>query len=322
MENNSQLNDQIIKLLNEQIKEWDLCKQGYESLNQTKIKEFHFDKVSIKVQFNPVRMTSTSAKVDQKSISERKCFLCKDNLPQEQRFVKFNHYFMILCNPFPIFPQHFTIPSFEHKPQEIIGNLESLLDLSYLLSKDFIVFYNGPKCGASAPDHLHFQAGTKIFLPIYNEIKIIKENYSQNIFKDKNNDICAIDDSIRKFILIESNDKEFIIKSFNAFYDILQKAEQIEDEPLMNILSFYENEKWHLIFFLRKKHRPSYYFFEDERKILLSPAAVDIGGVCITPREEDFNKITKEILQEIFNEVMIDKELFTKLIILFQKYFD
>ncbi|GAB6283129.1 MAG: DUF4922 domain-containing protein [Ignavibacterium sp.] len=322
MENNPQLNEQIIELLNEQIKEWDLCKQGYESLNQTRIKEFHLDKVTIKVQFNPVRMTSTSARVDQKSISERKCFLCKDNLPQEQRFVKFNHNFIILCNPFPIFPQHFTIPSFEHKPQKIVGNLESLLDLSYLLRKDFIVFYNGPKCGASAPDHLHFQAGTKIFLPIYNEIKIIKENYSKIIFRNKDKEIYSVDDTIRKFILIESNDKEFIISTFNILYDVLQKVEKINDEPLMNILSFYENEKWHLIFFLRKKHRPSYYFFEDERKILLSPAAVDIGGVCITPREEDFNKIIKENLQEIFNEVMIDKKLFNKLIILFQKYFD
>ncbi len=318
----SQLNDQIIKLLNEQINEWNLCKEGYDSLTQSKIKKYNFDDFTIKIQFNPVRITSTSAKVDPKSISERKCFLCKDNLPSEQRFVKFNHDFMILCNPFPIFPQHFTIPSFEHKPQQIIGNLKSLLDLSFHLSKDFIVFYNGPKCGASAPDHLHFQTGTKIFLPIYNEIEIIKENYSQKIYNDNDKEISAIDDSMRKYILIESNEKEFIINSFNVFYDILQKVEQINDEPLMNILSFYENNKWHLIVFLRKKHRPSYYFFEDERKILLSPAAVDIGGVCITPREEDFNKITKEILQEIFNEVMIDKELFTKLIILFQKYFD
>ena len=120
----------------------------------------------MKVQFNPGRYISTSAKVDEKSINDRKCFLCPANLPEEQKGILYEEEYLILGNPFPIFPEHFTIPNINHVPQQIKNNFPLMLKLTKDLSKHYVVLYNGPKCGASAPDHFHFQAGTKNFMPI------------------------------------------------------------------------------------------------------------------------------------------------------------
>ena len=140
--------------------------------------------LKINAQFNAGRMTSTSAKVDPKSISERKCFLCEKNLPAEQKGILYNNKYIILCNPFPIFPTHFTLTHKEHQPQRILDTFSDMLDLSKDLSKHYSVIYNGPRCGASAPDHLHFQAGNKYFMPIDDEFHQIKNEYGKMIFED------------------------------------------------------------------------------------------------------------------------------------------
>ena len=190
--------DAAARLSEIQKEQWPMLNAGFKSLETVKSKSFQFDGYKIKAQFNAGRMTSTSAKVDPKSISERKCFLCVENLPAEQKGILYNDNYIILCNPFPIFPTHFTLTHKEHTPQRIIDTFSDMLDLSKDLSKHYSVIYNGPRCGASAPDHLHFQAGNKFFMPIDDEFHQIKNEYGKVIYEDDDLSFYAIDDGIKK----------------------------------------------------------------------------------------------------------------------------
>jgi ATP adenylyltransferase/5',5'''-P-1,P-4-tetraphosphate phosphorylase II len=192
--------DAAKQLLEIQKKQWPMLAAGYNSLDTVKSKSFQFDGFKINAQFNAGRMTSTSAKVDPKSISERKCFLCSENLPEEQKGILYNDKYIILCNPFPIFPAHFTLTHKEHTPQRIVDTFSDMLDLSKDLSKHYSVIYNGPRCGASAPDHLHFQAGNKFFMPIDDEFHQIKNEYGKVIYENDDLSFYAIDDEVRKFV--------------------------------------------------------------------------------------------------------------------------
>ncbi len=307
--------DAAVRLSEIQKEQWPMLNAGFKSLETVKSKSFQFDGYKIKAQFNAGRMTSTSAKVDPKSISERKCFLCVENLPAEQKGILYNNNYIILCNPFPIFPTHFTITNKEHTPQRIIDTFSYMLDLSKDLSKHYSVIYNGPRCGASAPDHLHFQAGNKLFMTIDDEFHQIKNEYGKVIYEDDDLSFYAIDDGVRKFVSIESLDKELVVKSFNKFYKTYSELMNEEQEPMINLVSFYEEDYgWRIIIFLRAKHRPAVFFAEDESKMLVSPAAIDLGGVCVFPREEDFNRITKEMIADIFKEVFIDADKLDSLV--------
>lgn len=298
-------------LLKNQKKNWNKLAGGYESLKTVVDKSFQFDGFTIKVQFNPGRLISTAAKVDQESIKERKCFLCSSNLPDEQKGIKYKDEFLILANPFPIFTEHFSIVHFNHIQQEISGWFGRMLSLSKDLSKYYTVIYNGPKCGASAPDHLHFQAGNKFFMPVDNEFHSLKNEYGKIIFENNSLTVSGIDDSLRRFISIETSDALTAEKIFKKFYEVYKKVVPKNAEPLMNILCFYEEEYgWRIIIFLRLKHRSSHYLREGNNNILLSPGAVDLGGVCITPLEKDFRNINKQLLAEIFQEVSLGKEQF------------
>ena len=295
-------------LLEQQKENWKLLNNGYESLEQTVVKEFNIDGSKVKAQLNPKRIASTSAKIDDKFIKKRECFLCVENLPVDQKGIQYGNDFIILCNPYPIFPEHFTIVKIEHKLQTIKSNFEDLLNLSKDLGKYYNVFYNGPKCGASAPDHLHFQSGLKNFIPIdYEYEKIIRErtlpvgeNDKLRVYSSKN--------FLRKFFSFESSSKVELLNIFSIFYNTFTKISSIKEEPMMNILSLYQNNQWRIIIFPRQKHRPSFYFEAGDKKILLSPASVDLGGICITPREEDFHKVSKANLIDIFNQVCITTE--------------
>lgn len=305
------LSSQIKNLLDSQIVDWELAKNNYKGLESVKVKEFSFDGFSIKVQFNPSRIISTSAKVDAKSIQERKCFLCKENLPKVQTGIDYKNEYIILVNPFPIFPEHFTIPKVDHKPQRIKENFEDILDLSKDLQDRYAVFYNGPKCGASAPDHMHFQAGIKNFMPVDYEFESIQKITLSN---SDNLRISYTENYLRNFISLESPDKYQITNAFNKVYDSIEQVEAKDDEPMMNVVASYQNDEWRIIVFPREKHRPSHYFEEGEKQILLSPASVDLGGVCITPREDDFNRITKRDIKDILTQVGVGKEKFDKII--------
>jgi hypothetical protein len=303
--------DATKQLLVNQQQTWKQLRAGYESLKQIKTKTFQFDGFTMKLQFNPGRYISTSAKVDAKSINERKCFLCPANLPEEQKGILCENEYLILGNPFPIFPEHFTIPNINHIPQEIKNNFPLMLKLTKDLSKRYIVLYNGPKCGASAPDHFHFQVGTKNFMPIMDDFHQLKNEFGELLIENDDLIVYAIDDGIRRMISLESLSSEVLTEVFDKLYEIYSSASGNKEEPLLNIICGYEEEfGWVVIVFLREKHRSSHYFAEGDEKILLSAASIDLGGVCITPLEKDFEKMTKEKLTEILSEVALNKNSF------------
>jgi len=293
-------------LLKTQINEWDKLDNGYKNLSSLKTKTFWFNGFKIKIQFNAGRIYSTSAMVDEDSIKSRSCFLCEKNLPEEQKGIELLENYLLLCNPYPVFPEHFTIVTANHKPQEISSSFSDFIMLSKLLSDNYTVIYNGPQCGASAPDHLHFQAGTKYFMPIENDFHSVKNEFGDTVLNNEKLTIIAADDGLRRFISLESNDDKLLLKAFNNFYDIYKDLNSNNGEPMMNLICNYDEEfGWRVIIFLRSKHRPSQYYLEGENQIMLSPAAIDLGGVCIVPVEKDFDKIEKESLKSIFNEVVL-----------------
>ena len=275
--NENRMQVAINQLFDEQLANWELARNNYRALERVKTKTLFVDGREYKVQFNPARIVSSAAKVDAQSIRERKCFLCAENRPPEQNGIPFKGRYTVLVNPYPIFPRHLTIPAIEHTPQQIAPYFEDMLDLAQQLN-EYVIFYNGPKCGASAPDHFHFQAGNKGFLPIE---------------KDRNryNMIC-----------IESDKKEELLNRFQQIYNNLPQQPD-DTEPMINMLVWYEAAKWIVCLFPRKKHRPSCYSATGEANLLISPAAVDLGGVFITPLEKDFEKITAENIGEILYEI-------------------
>ncbi|NDW10362.1 DUF4922 domain-containing protein [Dysgonomonas sp. 520] len=295
----------IKNLLAEQLKVWDLARSNYAALANVETKDFRFDGFDIRVQFNPARIQSTAAKVDTKSIQERKCFLCPINLPVIQEGIPYGKEYQILVNPFPIFPQHFTIPSYHHVDQLILNRYGDMLDLAKDLD-EFTIFYNGPKCGASAPDHVHFQAGNKGFMPIEEDCKNVEKSV---IIKENGLSVYTLKNYLRNFFLIESDDKDKAIAFFKKLYSLLEVKDG-EKEPMMNIITWYENGTWFSCIFPREKHRPICFYEEGEKNILISPASVDMGGVFITPQEKDFKKVTTDDITRILKEVCIsDKKM-------------
>lgn len=306
--------EESLLLLEEQKQEWDTLRSGYKSFSEIKTKSIQLEGFSFIIQYNPARIVSTSAKTDAASINNRKCFLCSENRPSEQRGITVkakgtgNKEFNILSNPFPIFPHHYTITSAEHIPQRIKDNFNSLLYFSKVLSDGLSVFYNGPECGASAPDHLHFQAGTKNYMPIETEMDSIEALYSKVLFQHKNIFVSSINDGFRRMIQIKGDNEEQVTNAFNIFYDIYAQY-PYEAEPKMNILALYNNG-WNILVMLREKHRPKEYFDEKD-KFVFSPGSVDYGGLCITPVEKDFLRVDKILLKNLFNQVSLNKNAFS-----------
>lgn len=298
------MSDKIQHLLENQLTSWETARNNYNALNNIKTKTLSVNGCEFTVQFNPARIVSSGAKVDTKSIQQRKCFLCGENRPAEQFGLSFGDNYTILINPFPIFPKHFTIPEVAHVPQTIISRFGDMLDLAAYMS-DYVIFYNGPKCGASAPDHAHFQAGNKGFLPLEKE-------WEKHI-TEKITDKLSVINYVFPALLIETDSKTEAVSLFDKIYHSLTINEE-ETEPMMNILAWRDLKKWVAVIIPRAKHRPDCYFAEGEENILISPASVDLGGVFITPVEKDFEKISASNIENILSEVCLEKEEFQRII--------
>jgi hypothetical protein len=269
-------------------------------LSGVRMKGFDFDGFSIHVQCNPKRMVSSAAKVDKVSIEKRACFLCTENRPPEEKNLWFGDEYEILCNPFPIFREHFTIAKAAHTPQVIESEFGAFLELSRALP-DLALFYNAPNCGASAPDHMHFQAGNRGFMPIEKELESLKQLYGECLVEKGEARMTAVNDGLRRFYVMESNSKEALENLGALCFPFIRGLRQGE-EPMINMLSYY-HEAWQVLLFPRQKHRPWQYFEEGEQNILLSPASVDMGGCLIMPLEKDFEKIAREDIVDIFSQV-------------------
>lgn len=297
-------------LIKSQLEKWELAKRNYEGLSSVRTREVLLDGFSMNVQFNPERMRSSAAKVDPKSIAERKCFLCSGNLPKEQRGVPYQGKYTLLVNPFPIFHRHLTIPDTAHVDQRINGRMGDMLSLARDL-ESFVIFYNGPKCGASAPDHFHFQAGSKGMLPIekdflnYLEKTVLLQSVSGNIYEMNN--------YARKALIYESPSSDWLVQSFESLLKALEKMQSQEEEPLLNILASFDGGCWRLFVFPRTKHRPSQFFEEGDKQVLFSPASVDMGGLLIVPRESDFLKFDKALIEDMFLQITFSDGLWSEL---------
>lgn len=299
--------EKVNELFSGQIKEWGLAGNNYSLLTKVRTRKISLDGVEVLVQFNPERIRSSAAKVDSRSIGERPCFLCSENRPPEQKGISYEGDLTILVNPFPIFPKHLTIPAVTHVDQRIENSFVSMLNLSESL-QDYVIFYNGPQCGASAPDHLHFQAGNRRFLPLENDYST--KRFTGSFLGQKGLDVSYWSGYLRGMVTLEGNDKNKILDRFSRFYRKFSAIQADKPEPMLNILSYYQSGKWIVHIIPRKLHRPSQFFATGERQIVLSPASVDLGGVIITPREEDFNKISEADIKDIFSQVcMSDREI-------------
>jgi hypothetical protein len=304
------LRQQTAALFDEQLTSWPLLKSNWRKLSAAQVRTFPFDGFSIRVQFNPKRITSSAAKVDPDSIGKRPCFLCQANRPAEQRSLEFGEDYEILCNPYPIFERHYTIVKTAHTPQMIDPEIGRMLDVSGELP-GLVVFYNAPACGASAPDHMHFQAGSRGFMPIEKELNELVSRYGRTIRMQEGFRAVAIDDGLRRMILLESGGKEQIEQAFTHISGFMREKAGGK-EPMLNILAWCDTT-WQVLVFPREKHRPWQFFEQGEKNILLSPAAVDMGGTLITPLGKDFMKIDREDITDIFSQVTLRREGFDQL---------
>lgn len=292
----------VSTFLNQQLEEWDTARNNFAALANVKVKTFMIGSTHFKVQFNPGRITSSAAKVDAKSLKERKCFLCAANRPAVQRGLEWGDY-TVLINPFPIFPRHLTIPDNNHVDQRIDGRIADMMQLARAL-EGYTLFYNGPKCGASAPDHMHFQAGNSGFMPVEDDVVTAEKT---QVATEGSAKMSLVNGLSHSCFLIEADTVVDGAALFKRLYDCLDIPEG-EAEPMLNVLCRFVGNGWHVLVFPRKKHRPDCYFKEGDENILISPASVDMGGVFITPLEKDFEKITADDIAQILNECCLSAD--------------
>lgn len=294
--------DQINQFIISQLQEWPMVAGNFEALKSVKVKEFDVDGMTIKVQFNPARIVSSSAKIDAKSLKERKCFLCGANRPEVQRGIEWGPEgkYIVLINPFPIFPRHLTIPDQSHVDQLVYDRIKDMMDLAEQLD-EYTLFYNGPKCGASAPDHMHFQAGNSDFLTI---ASALEKAELKEVAGDGDAVLYLCDSLPLNVFVIDAEDHEKGADLFKKLYKALPLKEG-ETEPMMNLLCYATPAGVRLVVIPRKQHRPSFYGTEGDGKMLLSPASVDMGGVFITPLEKDFNAMDADLVRTIFDELCL-----------------
>ena len=298
------------RFFNRQLEKWEAARRRYHDLRSAKTRELVVGTYSIQVQWNPARMVSTGAKIDQKTISERPCFLCEQNRPKEQIKKEVDGQYELLVNPFPILQQHFTIPSLKHQPQRI---LESYSEIHKLLEEypEMMVFYNGPQCGASAPDHAHFQAGTSGLLPLQMSWQRLSRNLTTLVSLNDDEDISLIDDYPCTALLIRSRSQYGDEQLFRRLYEALPAG---DPEPMMNIVAWRCNDDFLTVVFPRTKHRPDCYYKEGKAQFIISPGALDMAGLIITPRQEDFERLTPEMALSILDEITLKGEALQKLV--------
>ena len=293
----------ISRFFNRQLEMWEDARHRFRDLKHVEVRQLSDQ---LKVQFNPARIVSTGAKIDKHTLGERPCFLCERNRPKEQMTKQIDDHFQLLVNPFPILPVHFTIPATKHQPQSIYrhyGEMHRLLSLH----SELMVFYNGPKCGASAPDHLHFQAGTSGVLPLQTNWQRLSRNLTDVISLTDEEKISVLRDFLVPAFVIISKSEDSDEELFHRLYRSMPMRGD-ESEPMMNIIAWRKGDEFISVVIPREKHRPDAYFAEGEAQMMVSPGALDMAGLIITPREEDFNKINLDKATALLRECGISAE--------------
>ena len=301
-----------LEFLFEQKESWYDLRAGYESLKDTKERDLDCNGFSVRLQFNPGRMRSSTADVADEKITERPCFLCLHNLPKEQKGILYQSQLLILCNPMPVFSPHFTLSHLEHRRQSISEYIEAFLQLAHVFGPGWVILYNGPKCGASAPDHLHFQAIPSGQLPIEKEWRKDK----RSALKKKMDGVLIYQgkDLGRAVIILEGSDPRAVSNVFRRFLTGLKRVLLLNEEPMVNMIGIQNKKNWRLVVFPRQKHRPQIYYNEGLARVVVSPGSIDMGGLLITPIEKDFERLDSFAVESIYREVSLDEKTVAKAI--------
>ena len=270
---------------------------NYQALSQVEVKDMTIDGFPAKLFFNPARVRSVMADVSPEALQKRACFLCPDGVEEHQLTHNWDsptgHTYYIRVNPFPIFSPHFTISSSVHERQELLPHLESMLHLAKELP-EMTIFYNGPMCGASAPDHMHFQAVPRHSLPIEDHFST---NYANAVLVQET-DLQTHLAAVKKVLAMGT-----IPEEASQTGSLTVGASHAEEyEPRWNIVTWYD-EKWHTVVFFRKESRPMCFFAPEEERILFSPATVEMAGIGIVANRESFDRLTPSKLRDIIREV-------------------
>ncbi len=296
-----------LELLSEQKKAWQDLRKGYESLKDGKERDLSCRGFSVRLQYNPNRIKSSTAVVGEKNVGERQCFLCMDHLHEGQKGIQYKGDYLILGNPMPVFSSHYTVSHIDHRLQAIDEHIGTFLQLMADFGSGWTVLYNGPKCGASAPDHLHFQVGPSGQMPIEKEIC---EEKRLTLLRQVGGVLLYLAKDLgREVIILEGEDSTAIERAFNNYLTALREILLLNEEPMMNIAGFYEERKWRLVIFPRRKHRPDVFFKNGDARIVVSPGVIDMGGLFITPVEKDFERLDATAVEGIFREVSLEGKI-------------
>ncbi len=290
------LSGPLEELLQGQREMWELFRAGEQALAKIKTKVFHEGGSRVIVQANPGRRKSTLAKVDAESISGRRCFLCPESISPEERGIAFGD-LVILPNPYPVLPRHLTIPGREHVPQSLSGRVPAMLELARAMGAGMVVFYNGPLCGASAPDHFHFQACSSLGFPLLEELP---QEGRQSIR------------SFGRSLLFCASDGPGEIVDFVE--TVLRLLPHRDPEPPFNVLAIYGNGLFRTVICPRAKHRPECFFAKDESRLAISPAAMEMAGVMVVAESEHFERVDESTVRSIYQEVSLPAADFGKLV--------
>ncbi|MBR1548822.1 MAG: DUF4922 domain-containing protein [Prevotella sp.] len=291
------------RFFDRQLQTWDEVNQRYRQLEHVETRELETGSIVLRAQWNPARIGSTGAKIDARSISERPCFLCAKNRPAQQMHRTLDGNYELLVNPFPIMPLHFTLPTLRHQPQRILPMYDEML-LMAQRDSSLTLLYNGPLCGASAPDHAHLQAVSSGRLPLQQSWQLLSRNMTEVLLQGDDEGIWRLNDYPAAAFVIRSHSRESGRQLFRRLYDALPMAAE-GGEPMMNVIVWRSGDVTLSVVLPRRKHRPDCYTAEGDAQYIISPGAVDMGGLIITPRETDFRRLTTEVVVGIYKEVSL-----------------
>ncbi len=304
------MSEQLEQLFRSQLQTFELAQKNYAHLEQVVYRTIHFPGYDISLQYNPARILSTNAKIDAATLQQRRCFLCSANMPETQKGIPYGERYHIFINPYPIFSRHFTVPSGEHAPQQIEGRFPDMLNLAFDLP-GYTLFYNGPQCGASAPDHFHFQIAPRGIMP--SETDVENPDLTRIIRQADYYSIATIDNYLRRIIILKASDHRLLTKLFGELNGVLQQYIPSVPEPMYNLLAWFDNCQWTVCVFPRKLLRPRQFFAEGDEKVLFSPGSVDMAGLIISPRQKDFEKYSDTLLADLFSQVTISEDTWQKI---------
>jgi hypothetical protein len=298
LENDSQpsapLRARVDALFTQQRATWPALADGEAALAQIERKTLSMDGATIVVQLNPARRRSTLAATDAKSVAARPCFLCPQNMPALERGVAFEN-LVVLPNPFPILPLHCTIAAREHRPQQIAGHMATFLRLVEALGPDLVALYNGPRCGASAPDHFHFQAAVADKIPILAHADVVGPNQP----------VMPLSSFGRNMLVFSGMDFAALRANIEHAISSMQRVASSSDEAMLNLLGHFRDGRFTVILFPRAAHRPACYFADGPAKLTVSPAVLEMCGLLVVTEPEHFARIDAATARAIYEEVSL-----------------